>query len=176
MIENMKFLLSANAIQAHLLCLTLIVLLSVSLWSGDAQPDYALGLVFTVVAYPVLLFLIWWSQKMDGVSGAETVAHQPPGKIFPWPKDIALTAIDEVVLAVPADLLDPDRPMGECIAGPDDMEFSAPPGSDVVLLRLKPGMSVRLSKTVEAFVYAADDRPRRIQALPIGGGESAATR
>ena len=46
-----RFLVSGNAIQVHLLCLTLIVVLSISLLSGDAQPDYGIGLLFTMVAY-----------------------------------------------------------------------------------------------------------------------------
>lgn len=66
-----RFLLSGNAISVHLFCLTLIVLLSISLLTGDAQPDYALGLAFAIVVYPILLLLVWWSDRAD-----ETAAIQ----------------------------------------------------------------------------------------------------
>lgn len=61
----LRFLLTGNAIQVHLLCVTLIVVLSASLWTGDAQPDYKWGLLFTIVFYPVLLGLLWWSDRLD---------------------------------------------------------------------------------------------------------------
>ncbi|MCA9016736.1 MAG: hypothetical protein KDA77_15490 [Planctomycetaceae bacterium] len=60
-----RFLLSSNAIQVHLLCLTLIVLLSLSIWEGNAQPDYKWGLLFTIIIYPVLLGLLWWSDRLE---------------------------------------------------------------------------------------------------------------
>jgi Ca2+/Na+ antiporter len=60
-----RYLLSANAIQAHLLCIGLIVLLSISIWTGDAQPDYKWGLLFTIVIYPVLLGLLWWNDRLE---------------------------------------------------------------------------------------------------------------
>lgn len=60
-----RFLFSSNAIQVHLLCLTLIVLLALSIWEGNAQPDYKWGLLFTIVIYPVLLGGLWWSDRLD---------------------------------------------------------------------------------------------------------------
>lgn len=67
----MRFLLSANAIQVHLLCTTLIVVLSISLWTGEAQPDYGWGLLLTVCMYPVLLGLMWWSDRLDERAAVE---------------------------------------------------------------------------------------------------------
>jgi hypothetical protein len=61
----LNFLVSSEAIQVHLVCLLLIVLLSYSLWTGDAQPDYGWGLLFTVVVYPVILGLMWWSEHLE---------------------------------------------------------------------------------------------------------------
>lgn len=61
----LRFLISGQAIQVHLLCLLLIGLLSYSLWIGDAQPDYGWGLLFTVVAYPIVLGLMWWSEHLE---------------------------------------------------------------------------------------------------------------
>lgn len=66
-----RFLLSSNAIQVHLLCLTLIVLLSVSIWEGNAQPDYQWGLLFTIVIYPVLLGLLWWNDRIEEQAAIE---------------------------------------------------------------------------------------------------------
>lgn len=60
-----QFLLSANAIQAHVLFLTLIVVLSISLWNGEAQPDSLWGLVIAVVAWPVVLGLMWLGWRQD---------------------------------------------------------------------------------------------------------------
>ena len=53
--------------------------------------------------------------------------------------------------------------MAEFIFGPDDMEFSAPPGSEVCFLKLQPGMSVSLAKSVQAYVCAEDKQPRRLK-------------
>ncbi|QDT43661.1 hypothetical protein Pan241w_37630 [Gimesia alba] len=66
-----QFLLSSNAIQAHLLCLTLIVLLSLSIWEGNTQPDYKWGLLFTIIVYPVLLGLLWWSDRLEEQEAVE---------------------------------------------------------------------------------------------------------
>lgn len=68
-----RFLLSANAIQVHLLCLILIVILSISLWTGDAQPDYGWGLLFAIVVWPVLLGLMWWSERLNEQAAVEHV-------------------------------------------------------------------------------------------------------
>jgi hypothetical protein len=62
-----RFLRTGDAIQIHIVCLLLIVVLSWSLLSGNAQPDYKYGLLFAVVVYPVLLVLSWWSQRLDPI-------------------------------------------------------------------------------------------------------------
>lgn len=61
----LRSLISADAIQVHLLFITLIVVLSVSLLSGDAKPDYGWALLFAIVVYPILLGLTWWSGRLD---------------------------------------------------------------------------------------------------------------
>ena len=60
-----RFLLSGDAIQVHLLFGALAVLLAYSLWSGEAQADYGWGLLFCVVACPVILGLMWWQNRAD---------------------------------------------------------------------------------------------------------------
>lgn len=63
--RKQRFLLTANANQAHVLCLTLIVVLSISLWNGEAQPDYVCGLEFAVGAWPAVPGLMWLGQRQD---------------------------------------------------------------------------------------------------------------
>jgi len=62
-----RFLRTGDAIQIHIVCLLLIVVLSWSLLAGNAQPDYKYGLLFAVIVYPVLLVLSWWSQRLDPI-------------------------------------------------------------------------------------------------------------
>lgn len=62
-----RFLRTGDAIQIHVVCLLLIVVLSWSLWTGNAQPDYKFGLLFAVIVYPVLLVLSWWSKRLDPI-------------------------------------------------------------------------------------------------------------
>jgi hypothetical protein len=94
----------------------------------------------------------------------EAIAHQPPGEIFPWPKGTILTAVDDVVLALPVALFGPDEPIGSVLFCPDDMELNVPPGSDRFYIHLRPGMSVHLAKSCQACVVAEDKQPRRIKA------------
>jgi len=70
-----RFLMSGKAIQAHILCLSLIILLSISLWTGEAQPDYVFGLLFVVIAYPVLLLLLWKTERLDEKAQIEHVVE-----------------------------------------------------------------------------------------------------
>ena len=58
----MRWLWSSTAIRAHLLFLLVIGLLAWSLLTGNQGPanDYALGLVYCAIAYPVVLFLAWY--------------------------------------------------------------------------------------------------------------------
>lgn len=63
--EFLRFLRSGDAIQVHLLCGTLVVVLSVSLWTGEAGDDFGWGLAFSIVAWPVLLGLMWLSRHFD---------------------------------------------------------------------------------------------------------------
>jgi len=107
----------------------------------------------------------WFKRKQreTAIDGGIPVV-QPPRKVFPWPKGAVLTAEEEVVLALPVALLDPDRPMGEFVFGSDDMELNVPPEGEVFFIRLRPGMSVSLAKSCDAFVVADDDKPRRLNA------------
>ena len=105
----------------------------------------------------------WLKRKPLATSSGEFIGTQPPGEIFPWPEGTILTAVDELVLALPMALFDKDRPIGEIVFGPDDMQISIPPKGDVFFIRLMPGMSVSLAKSCQSYVFAEDKKPRRIK-------------
>ena len=100
----------------------------------------------------------------------ETIAQQPPGEIFPWPKGTRLVAVDDVTIAVPAAILHEDEQIGSVIIGDSDMDISLPrvpittPGA-LIQLRLGAGMSVSLAKSCQAMVVADDKKPRRIKVI-----------
>ncbi len=106
--------------------------------------------------------MLGWLKKALGLPTAAATVAQPPNEPFPWPAGVTLTALDEVILALPAALFNADRPMGAVVQGPADMAFSYTPGEDVFLIRLQPGMAVRLTKPCRAYVVADDGRPRRL--------------
>jgi hypothetical protein len=93
-----RFLLSGTAIEVHLLCVTLIVVLSVSLWTGAAQADYGWGLLFTIVAYPITLGLIWWYEHSQERAEVQHVVDSitAPEKLRrkrQWGRRVALAAL-----------------------------------------------------------------------------------
>ena len=70
-----------------------------------------------------------WMRRRKQQAVASTndlIASQPPGDIFPWPKGAVLTAVDELVLALPVALFVADRPMSEAVFGLDDKEAVSP--------------------------------------------------
>ena len=80
----------------------------------------------------------WLKRKPQPSTAGELVAAQPPGEIFPWPNGAVLTAVDELVLALPVALFDKDRPMSEFVFGPEDMQMDIPPEGDTFFVRLMP--------------------------------------
>ncbi|HUY92303.1 MAG TPA: hypothetical protein VMV10_26415 [Pirellulales bacterium] len=78
-----QFLLSSHAIEAHLICPLMIVVLSIDLLSGRAKHDYRLALVFFIVAYPLLLLLSWWSDRSNERAKARYAIdyHSAPEKL-----------------------------------------------------------------------------------------------
>jgi len=61
----------------------LIVVLSWSLVTGNAQPDYKYGLLFAVIVYPVLVVLSWWSQRLDPIVTTTARPIDVPQQINP---------------------------------------------------------------------------------------------
>jgi hypothetical protein len=110
--------------------------------------------------------LDWLKNKLRFGSNAERIALQPPGVIFPWPKEVVLTAIDETVFALPQAIFEDDRPIGEFVFGPADMEINIPLEGDTFFVRVQPGMSVSLSKSCQSYVVAEDHHPRRVKMTP----------
>ncbi len=90
-------------------------------------------------------------------------AAQPPGEVFPFPKGTKLQALEEVVLAFPAAILEADQTFGSVIQSDDDAQFAMPEGDDRFYLRLEPGMSLTLTKSCQGVVVAEDKRPRRFK-------------
>ena len=104
-------------------------------------------------------------KKASPISSADVPCIARPGEMFAWPKGGVITAVDEVVIALPIGLFDKDRPIGEFLFGPDDMKITVSPDGDRFHIRLMPGMSVSLAKSCDAYVSSgsADDHlPRRI--------------
>src|SRR5262245_39036610 len=87
----------------------------------------------------------------------ESVASQPPGAVFPWKKGWKLTALDEAVLVVPAQILGDDEPIGSVIHCEDGVRLNLPtgppdePGAGI-LIWLRVGESVWLTKSCRAMV------------------------
>jgi hypothetical protein len=104
----------------------------------------------------------WFKQKSRPSTAGELIATQPHGEIFPWPKGAVLTAIDELVLALPTALFG-DRPMKESLFTPDDAQVNIPPDGDTFFVRLMPGMSISLAKSVQSYVVSEDGKPRRMK-------------
>jgi hypothetical protein len=95
------------------------------------------------------------------------LASQPPGIPFPWPRSTRLVVLEDTVLAIPAAVLAKDEKIGDMIHSDRDAEIRLPTSPDETLihLRLKAGMSVWLSKSVQGVVVAADKRPRAIKVI-----------
>lgn len=67
----MRWLWSGQALRVHVVFGLATALLVAALLAGDAGPagDYPLGLVFCLVAYPVVLMLVWFKAWADGEVG-----------------------------------------------------------------------------------------------------------
>jgi hypothetical protein len=105
----------------------------------------------------------WFRKRRTPLATTEIIASQPPGEVFPWPRDTTLTALDEAVLALPKAILGPSEVIASVIRGDDDMQISIPEQGERLLLRLRPGMSVSLSKSSQACVVSDDGQPRRFR-------------
>jgi len=100
---------------------------------------------------------------------------QPPGEFFAWPKGWRLTALDEATLLIPGAILSDNDVIGSVINADDDVMLNLPTGqnpeSDAhILIRLKKGQSVYLSKSCQAMVlpnHEGDKASKRFQAARV---------
>src|SRR3954463_4474295 len=99
----------------------------------------------------------------------DKIAAQPPGEIFPWPRLTRLTALEDAVLAIPAATLGKDEKIGSVIHADVDAGLKLPNTSadQYIYIRLKTGMSVWLSKSVQSVIIADDKKPRRIKITTV---------
>jgi hypothetical protein len=105
----------------------------------------------------------WLKPRPQTRATDELIVTQPHGEVFPWPKGAVLTAVDERVLALPTALFDKARPMSEFVFAPDGAQMNIPPDGNTCFVRLMPGMSISLAKTVQSYVISDDQKPRRIK-------------
>jgi len=101
--------------------------------------------------------------KKPKAKAGEKIAHQPPGQIFPWPRGVVLTALDEATIALPVDLFGKGDPIGSVLLGSADIQINIPKTGDTFFIRVQPGMSVSLAKSCQARVVADDKQPRRFK-------------
>ena len=109
------------------------------------------------------MFGLFKKKSGSSIKAAETIAHQPPGQVFPWPQGTVLTALDEATIALPMAIFGKDEPIGSVVLGSDDIQMNIPKDGDVFYIRLQPGMAVSLAKSCQARVVAEDKQPRRFK-------------
>ena len=64
----MKSLIGLKAIGCHILCLGMIIVLSIDLITGEShctRKELWVALIFFIIAYPLVLFLIWMQQRSE---------------------------------------------------------------------------------------------------------------
>jgi hypothetical protein len=116
-------------------------------------------------------FMFGLFKKKPEAKAGEKIASQPPGVIFPWPKGVVLTALDEATIALPMAIFSKDEPIGSVVLAPADIQINIPKTGDTFFIRVQPGMSVSLAKSCQARVVADDKQPRRFK---ISGSHDAA--
>lgn len=97
-------------------------------------------------------------------SASDALVTLQPGELFPWPNDMTLTAIDELVIELPIALFGDNEKIGDVLFCSDEAEINMPPNSDNFYLRLKSGMHGAIAKSSMACLRAEDARPRLARA------------
>jgi hypothetical protein len=109
------------------------------------------------------MFGFFRKKAATAMTQPDSVAHQPLGEVFPWPKGTVLTALDEATIALPIAIFGKDEPIGSVVLGSADVQVNIPKEGDTFYIRLQPGMSVSLSRSCQARVVADDPQPRRFK-------------
>lgn len=94
----------------------------------------------------------------------EIVTSLQPGELFPWPNDMTLTAIDELVIALPIALFGDNEKLGDVLLLPENAEINIPLNGDRFYIRLRSGMTAAIVKSSMACLVAQDARPRLARA------------
>ncbi|HNO80381.1 MAG TPA: hypothetical protein PKN33_20230 [Phycisphaerae bacterium] len=106
--------------------------------------------------------------RLLGIGAKGQSAVQVPNKPFKLPRGVTLCADEEMVLAFPQAILGEDEVMGSVIHMDDDAEFSLDQEHELVLLKLRKHMRVKLTKSAEGFIIPdspEDKRPRRLRVI-----------
>jgi hypothetical protein len=114
----------------------------------------------------------WFKKQPNSPPPAPRVASQPAGEVFPSPKGWRLTAVDEVVLLVPAQILSDDEPIGSVIRCDDGVKLRLPTvpldSPDArIFVWLQPGQSVWLTKSCQAMVVPNDEQDKAVRRLRV---------
>src|SRR5262249_30808878 len=96
------------------------------------------------------------------------VASQPPSEIFPWLKGWKLTALDEAILVVPAQILSEEEPIGSVIHCDDGVRLSLPAvpldSPDArIFIKLSVVQSVWLTKSCQAMVVPDSEQDKTVR-------------
>jgi len=97
------------------------------------------------------------------VVNTDQIAAQSTGDIFAWPANTTLTSLDECVLALPDSILDRGTPIGDIIAGDDEMGINIPDGDDKIYIRLLPNMSVTVRRSCQALIVGEEGHQCRFK-------------
>jgi hypothetical protein len=112
------------------------------------------------------MFGIFKKKSETPANATGVIAHRRPFETFPWPKGEVLTALDEVTIALPIAAFGSNEKIGSVVLGSPDIGLSIPKTGDKFFIRLQPGMSVSLTKSCEACIFADDWEPRRFKICP----------
>lgn len=123
--------------------------------------------------------IAWLRSALARLKGPPAASHdlppvvegpQPPGEPFKWASVYTLTALEPVVLGLPAALVAPGEMLGSAINGDDDMQVGHDPSRpDLILVRLAPGMSVSIARSCQAVVLSDDRTPVALRMTLTGG-------
>src|SRR5271154_1683700 len=81
-------------------------------------------------------FMFGLFKKKPEAKAGEKIASQPPGVIFPWPKGVVLTALDEATIALPMAIFSKDEPIGSVVLAPADIQINIPKTGDTFFIRV----------------------------------------
>jgi len=88
-----------------------------------------------------------------------------PGTTFPLPKGATLRPEEDVVLALPSQLISGDERIGSILLCDDDAELTLNDKVGAWYIKLKAGMTFALGRSCEIMLIGRDDRPRFFQYL-----------